>query len=96
MDDSACPKCGAEDSLDFDLVQGITACAACGAVLDEDPLVHAVFDEQGAVGTIVRADDTGECSSAGRLLLRQQQQQQHVYCVSVPTVLPQGEPLSLT
>ncbi len=76
MDASACPRCGAQGSVDFDLVQGVTSCAACGAVLDEEPLVHAVFDGQGApVGTVVRGDDTGKAAgwNAGRLLLRQQQ-----------------------
>ncbi|KAL4452421.1 hypothetical protein ABPG75_008083 [Micractinium tetrahymenae] len=68
MEGSACPKCGAEGSVDFDLVQGITACAACGTVLDEEQLVHAVFDEQGApVGTMVRGDDTGEVAGAHAL-----------------------------
>lgn len=57
----ACPKCGAEDAVEFDLVLGVSACVVCGTVLDEEVLVHPeAFDDQGGrAGTFVGAADTG-------------------------------------
>ena len=59
--EGACPRCGAEDAVELDLVQGVSACTVCGAVLAEEPLVNAAeFDEGGArMGTAVHAADTG-------------------------------------
>ncbi|PSC71655.1 molecular chaperone [Micractinium conductrix] len=64
--EGACPRCGAEDAVELDLVQGVSACTVCGAVLAEEPLVNAAeFDEGGArMGTAVHAADTGEVAAA--------------------------------
>jgi predicted RNA-binding Zn-ribbon protein involved in translation (DUF1610 family) len=68
MAEAVCPNCG-EAAVEFEEVEGISACQACGWVLAEEQLVHAaVFDDRGAVhGTFVGGQDTGEALGAGEV-----------------------------
>jgi ribosomal protein S27E len=61
MTDAVCSKCG-ESAVEFDEVEGVSACQACGWVLADDQLVHATtFDAQGAPhGSFVHGGDTSE------------------------------------
>ncbi|EFN58516.1 hypothetical protein CHLNCDRAFT_140579 [Chlorella variabilis] len=66
--DGACPKCG-EGAVEFEEVEGVSACAACGWVVADEQLVHATaWDNRGAPqGVFVGAEDTGERAAAHAL-----------------------------
>lgn len=69
--EGACPRCGA-DAVEFDLVAGISACEACGAVLSDEQLVHG-GGPQALGGTFVGAADTGAAVALGCCCLKHSQ-----------------------